>query len=220
MALDPPARARLRPALRSLRLLTQEPLLSPRTGVRMEVAPRTFAVDRRRTHDVAPGAEEFLPPAATGPWLPPQRTFSSLGGAPISAEASVTYQVGLEQEFGAGDHHRTISYAASGSPPPIRWRPSSGSKSEGARTTTTSRPPATWRSTAGASASAETFAARPWPACDYSLGQAAGCTSRGGSARACGAPAIATAASRIHDLTTAIPGPSRPPRPRCRSSIA
>jgi hypothetical protein len=61
--------------------LTTGPLVSPRAGVRLQVAPGTYAVVSGSYDRVAPGAGEFLPPAATGPWLPPQRTFSSLGGA-------------------------------------------------------------------------------------------------------------------------------------------
>lgn len=89
--------------------LTTGPLLSPRAGLRLQVAPGTYAVASGSYDRVAPGAGEFLPPAATGPWLPPQRTFSSLGGAPLSAESIETYQVGLDQQFGSGDHLRTVS---------------------------------------------------------------------------------------------------------------
>ena len=89
--------------------LTTGPLLSPRAGVRLQVAPGTYAVASGSYDRVAPGAGEFLPPAATGPWLPPQRTFSSLGDAPLSAESIETYQVGLDQQFGSGDHQRTVS---------------------------------------------------------------------------------------------------------------
>ena len=89
--------------------LTTGPLLSPRAGLRLQVAPGTYAVVSGSYDRVAPGAGEFLPPAATGPWLPPQRTFSSLGGAPLSAESIETYQVGLDQQFGSADHQRTVS---------------------------------------------------------------------------------------------------------------
>ena len=89
--------------------LTTGPLLSPRAGLRLQVAPGTYAVVSGSYDRVAPGAGEFLPPAATGPWLPPQRTFSSLGGAPLSAESIATYQVGLDQQFGSGDRVQTVS---------------------------------------------------------------------------------------------------------------
>src|SRR6185503_15103829 len=35
---------------------------------------------------LAPGAEEFLPPATVGPWLPPERTFAALGGEDLRVE--------------------------------------------------------------------------------------------------------------------------------------
>jgi hypothetical protein len=48
---------------------------------------------------LAPGAEEFLPPADTGIWLPPQRTFSSLeAGRPLSAERATHLEVGVERD--------------------------------------------------------------------------------------------------------------------------
>ena len=89
--------------------LTTGPLLSPRAGLRLQVAPGTYAVVSGSYDRVAPGAGEFLPPAATGPWLPPQRTFSSLAGAPLSAESIETYQVGLDQQFGSADRLQTVS---------------------------------------------------------------------------------------------------------------
>ena len=51
---------------------------------------------------VAPGAEEFLPPPADGPWLPPERTFSSLFGAlrRMRAEDVRHLEIGFAHEFG------------------------------------------------------------------------------------------------------------------------
>src|SRR5262249_36590791 len=89
--------------------LTTGPLFSPRAGVRLELGPGTYAVLSGSYDRIAPGAGEFLLPSATGPWLPPQRTFSALGGAPLSAEAITTYQLGLDQQFGSADHLRTLS---------------------------------------------------------------------------------------------------------------
>lgn len=89
--------------------LTAPTLFSPQAGVRYQFAPGMFAVASAAYDRVAPGADEFLPPAATGPWLPPQRTFSSLGGAPLAPEAIDTYAVGFDQRFGSGDHERTLS---------------------------------------------------------------------------------------------------------------
>jgi hypothetical protein len=90
-------------------LLTTPALVSPEAGMRLEVAPKTYAVVSASYDRVAPGADEFLPPAATGPWLPPQHTFSSLGGAPLGPESVETYEVGLDQRFGPDDHASTIS---------------------------------------------------------------------------------------------------------------
>jgi hypothetical protein len=86
------------------------PLISPRAGVRLEVAPGTYAVLAGSYDRIAPGAGEFLPTSAAGPWLPPQRTFSSLAGAPLSPESIETYQVGLDQQFGSADHASTVSF--------------------------------------------------------------------------------------------------------------
>ena len=45
-----------------------------------------------------PGAEEFLPPADNGIWLPPQRTFSSLTPARRSSPPNATTHIELEVE--------------------------------------------------------------------------------------------------------------------------
>jgi hypothetical protein len=46
---------------------------------------------------LAPGAAEFLPPSSAGPWLPPQRTFSTLTpDAPLRPEAVDRFEMGLE----------------------------------------------------------------------------------------------------------------------------
>jgi hypothetical protein len=84
-------------------------LVSPEAGLRVEIVPRTFAVASASHRMVAPGADEFLPPSATGPWLPPQRTFSALGDAPLAAESVQTYEVGFDQQFGGSDRTRTLS---------------------------------------------------------------------------------------------------------------
>ncbi len=90
-------------------LATTPALVSPEAGMRLEVAPKTYAVLSASYDRVAPGADEFLPPAATGPWLPPQHTFSSLGGGPLGPESVETYEIGVDHRFGADDHARTLS---------------------------------------------------------------------------------------------------------------
>ena len=65
---------------------------------------------------LAPGAEEFLPPTGSGPWLPPQRTFSSIiDGVPLQPERTEHVAVEAERDFGAstvtvrGFHQRVDS---------------------------------------------------------------------------------------------------------------
>ena len=61
--------------------------ISPRFESRAAVLPRTFVVAHASQHIVLPGGSEFLPPASSTLWLPPERTFSSLApGAPLRAE--------------------------------------------------------------------------------------------------------------------------------------
>ena len=56
---------------------------------------------------IAPGADEFLPPTTSGPWLPPERTFSALvPRSPLHAESVRHYEVGVGHEFGAARRHR------------------------------------------------------------------------------------------------------------------
>jgi len=58
--------------------LTESGLFSPRMSVSVAPLERTrVRIDVARSM-IAPGAEEFLPPAATGIWLPPERTFAPL----------------------------------------------------------------------------------------------------------------------------------------------
>jgi hypothetical protein len=84
-------------------------LVSPRAGVRVELLPGTYAVASASYDRVAPGADEFLPPAAAGPWLPPERTFSSLGGAPLDVESAENFEVGFDQRLGSEARARVLS---------------------------------------------------------------------------------------------------------------
>jgi len=79
-------------------------LLSPR--LELTVSPsddgRWHLTGVVANREVAPGAEEFLPPPDTGLWLPPQRTFSSLEpGHRFRAERTVHAGIGVERDFGA-----------------------------------------------------------------------------------------------------------------------
>jgi hypothetical protein len=78
-------------------------LFSPRASVSV----RPFGDDPLRIHaaishrEVAPGAEEFIPPT-TGLWLPPERTFSPVGRAGFLPERLDHFEAGIEREW-AGD---------------------------------------------------------------------------------------------------------------------
>ena len=76
-------------------------LLSPRAGGRVSMPGRLFAVGTASRRMTAPGADEFLPPSSPGPWLPPERTFSSLfRDAPLRAAEVRHLDVGLGRQFG------------------------------------------------------------------------------------------------------------------------
>jgi hypothetical protein len=56
------------------------------------------AISRRA---IAPGAEEFVPPADGTVWLPPQRTFSALAaGTPLEAETTNHLEAGVAHDMG------------------------------------------------------------------------------------------------------------------------
>jgi hypothetical protein len=58
--------------------LRNRSLLSPRVEVTTTPAEHLRVSAQISRRALAPGAEEFLPPADSGIWLPPQRTFSSV----------------------------------------------------------------------------------------------------------------------------------------------
>lgn len=60
---------------------------------------RVKALASRRA--VVPGAEEFAP-SVTGVWLPPERTFSSLGRDAFAAEYTRHLQLSIERDLAAG----------------------------------------------------------------------------------------------------------------------
>ena len=89
--------------------LADPELVSPVAGGRVTVLPRTVVTSQISRRLVAPGADEFLPPPAAGPWVPPERTFSSLvARAPIRAEDVRHYEVGVEHVLGAGGDSTTL----------------------------------------------------------------------------------------------------------------
>jgi hypothetical protein len=87
--------------------------VSPRFGGRLGVAPRTFVTGLVSSAVIAPGANEFLPPPTSGPWLPPERTFAALvSGAQFRPERIQRYEAGLERELGVIGQSQTIG---------VRW---------------------------------------------------------------------------------------------------
>lgn len=87
--------------------------ISPRIGARMAVASRTFVTGLVSSAVVVPGADEFLPPPTSGPWLPPERTFSTLvPGAPFQSERVRRYEAGVERELGVIGRSQTVG---------VRW---------------------------------------------------------------------------------------------------
>jgi hypothetical protein len=87
--------------------------ISPRIGGRMAVAQRLFVTGLASRAVIAPGADEFLPPPTSGPWLPPERTFASLvRRAAIRPERIERYEGGVEREFGMIGHSKTVG---------VRW---------------------------------------------------------------------------------------------------
>ena len=81
--------------------LAQQALTSPRASITLTPsATDSFkvraAVSRR---EVAPGAEEFVPPAS-GPWLPPERTFSSVSSSRRFVPEQIDHvEVAAEREW-------------------------------------------------------------------------------------------------------------------------
>jgi Carboxypeptidase regulatory-like domain/TonB dependent receptor len=76
-------------------------LLSPLLGFSVEPFADTWITTTVSQRMVAPGAEEFLASDLPGPWLPPERTFSPLGGleADFKVERARSIDVTLEREF-------------------------------------------------------------------------------------------------------------------------
>jgi hypothetical protein len=90
--------------------LAGKSLLSPRAGVTFTPANHLRVNALVSLRSLAPGAEEFMPPADTGVWLPPQRTFSSVAdGGPLVAERTTHLEAGIERDIAAG---ATISLRA------------------------------------------------------------------------------------------------------------
>jgi outer membrane receptor protein involved in Fe transport len=87
--------------------LDRRGLLSPRIGLTLEPFKNTRVSAALAQRMVAPGADEFLATEAPGPgpWLPPERTFSPLGGPgdtnSFSVERARYLDILVEHEFSA-----------------------------------------------------------------------------------------------------------------------
>ena len=78
-------------------------MVSANASVRAHWFGNTSIVGDAAQRMVAPGSAEFLPPTAGGPWIPPQRTFSSLASNGVfRAERVRHYSAGLERAFSGG----------------------------------------------------------------------------------------------------------------------
>jgi hypothetical protein len=89
--------------------LAGKSLLSPRAAVTFTPADHFRVNALVSLRALAPGAEEFMPPADNGVWLPPQRTFSSVADGPLVAEHTFHVEGGLERDIAPG---ATISVRA------------------------------------------------------------------------------------------------------------
>jgi Carboxypeptidase regulatory-like domain/TonB dependent receptor len=81
--------------------LRNRSLLSPHLGFTLTPFSDTRVIANVAQRMLAPGAEEFLPAATVGPWLPPERTFTPLEGENFRVERARFYDLGVEHEFDA-----------------------------------------------------------------------------------------------------------------------
>jgi hypothetical protein len=81
-------------------------LLSPTVRIAYAPTRRTQVYAKASVRNVAPGAEEFVPP--TDAWVPPQRTFAPLSGERFNTEHVRHVEGGVSRQFGA----TTVSAAA------------------------------------------------------------------------------------------------------------
>jgi hypothetical protein len=77
----------------------QRGLVSPRLGFTIEPLSGTRLSATIVQRMVAPGAEEFLPRALTGPALPPERTFAPFSPDPMRAERARSVDLAFEHDF-------------------------------------------------------------------------------------------------------------------------
>jgi hypothetical protein len=80
--------------------LPDRSLWSPRASVSVQPSSRdSFTLRATLSHrEVAPGAEEFLPPTV-GLWLPPERTFAPVGRGMFRDERHDQVEIGMERSW-------------------------------------------------------------------------------------------------------------------------
>lgn len=74
--------------------------LSPMARLTFSPTPNVHVHAKASLQQVAPGAEEFVPPADAA-WVPPQRTFAPLGANRFDTERVRQFEVGVTREFSA-----------------------------------------------------------------------------------------------------------------------
>jgi hypothetical protein len=85
--------------------LVRPVLAGGQANARARLTGQTLIVLGASRDMVAPGADQFLPPSAPGPWLPPTRTFSPLSQRDgLEPEDVRTIAAGVEQQFGITEH--------------------------------------------------------------------------------------------------------------------
>ncbi len=80
--------------------IEEDGLFSPAAAVTMTPSPGYRIRLAGAQETIAPGAEEFLPPADTGLWLPPERTFGALSHQEgLYPETTRHFEVGIEHDL-------------------------------------------------------------------------------------------------------------------------
>ncbi|MCC7043934.1 MAG: carboxypeptidase regulatory-like domain-containing protein [Acidobacteria bacterium] len=81
--------------------LAEPTLVSAHLGLRQQIAPRIFLVAAASPRMVAPGADQFAPPASAGVWLPAERTFSPLDRSDaLRSQRVEAYEAGADAVLG------------------------------------------------------------------------------------------------------------------------
>jgi hypothetical protein len=82
--------------------LDEPQVINGRVAIRAALGGHVAVLGEVAPGMAAPGAAEFAPPERSGAWLPPERTFSALGGGALHAERIERYVIGLETAVAEG----------------------------------------------------------------------------------------------------------------------